>query len=283
MALRGRLYVLLHGLTVSQDSGNEIEVALPEIAGHVCKAGNWLRETPIERNSDLRLEGVVAGSTTVSALDRTIVLRGSSLARGPRSATLRLPRPAKIHQLLVSRTVIQTATIPPRGISPPGGVATLLVFQYRFRDENRVYLGPNAPSPPAAGHYWEPASTGGSISLHIVSTSEDWEGKQHDIDAQNVLGKVVTAYPGLVAVSRGTVPTWREPDLPPQWSYNGEAVFDGRQFAFAQAELEPINSRSMRLNWLGRTKQQGRPLENVWHEPEPLGDYPPVCGPMVCS
>src|SRR5437762_1639809 len=148
MAQGGRLYMFLHGLIVCQDTGNEIVAVLPQIAGHVCKAGNWLRETTIGPNADLRLEGVKAGAKSVKSLDKTIVLAGCSLDRGPRAATLRLKQPNKVLQLLVTNTVIQTKASQPQTFPR---VSTLLVFQYDFDDENKLYLGPNAPSPPGTG------------------------------------------------------------------------------------------------------------------------------------
>src|SRR5258708_1423017 len=123
MAQGGRLYAFLHGLIVCEDAGNETVAVLPQIPGHVCKAGNWLKETPIEVNADLRLEGVTAGTKPLSTLlDKTksIFLAGTSVDRGPRAATLRLPRPTAALQLLVANTDItnkSTAVIITRRVS----------------------------------------------------------------------------------------------------------------------------------------------------------------------
>src|SRR6266403_1838855 len=54
------LHVFLHGLTVTEERWDMLEVVLPKVSGHVLKAGSWLAETPLRNEGLFRLRGVDA-------------------------------------------------------------------------------------------------------------------------------------------------------------------------------------------------------------------------------
>src|SRR5260370_6252060 len=56
--MKGTLYVFLHGLTVSRERWNMLEVVLPRVSGHILKAGSWLAETPLRNEGLFQLRGV---------------------------------------------------------------------------------------------------------------------------------------------------------------------------------------------------------------------------------
>src|SRR5207253_2239588 len=58
----GTLYVFVHGLTVGHQVGHHVEIVLPSVPGHVCRAGSWLMETDIAPGSTLTLDGVTHGN-----------------------------------------------------------------------------------------------------------------------------------------------------------------------------------------------------------------------------
>ena len=281
------LYVFLHGLAVGQvRNDNWVEIALPFVSGHVCRAGSWLEETDIARNRTLTLVNVNRGSADLAAAANVLQLTGCHLTGRGRAATLLLPQPGDILELLImeERVDINNKLLGADFAvgSPRSGevrrVASILVFVYEFDDENQIFLD---------GHDWQPCSTGGAISLHIISTSIAPEGKDHEADTQNALAQVITNYPGL---------TFRKPPIrrAPNWNETGSDLYglaghhlqavgeniltNTGDFVFAQAELEMIPTRTVRIGRLGRMKQQGRDLANLWHEPDPLFETPCDCG-----
>jgi len=279
---KGTLYVFLHGLAVGHEPGNRVEIILPAVPGHMYKAGSWLMETDIALNSTLTLEGVNHGAKRVSDCHHVIQLSGCGVTKRARAATLSLPRPKEILELLKTRV---TATIANSGLGaiftgggPPAAVESILVLIYDYRDENQVFLD---------NHDWEPCSTGGATSLHIISTSAGPEGKDHEVDTQNALHNVIENYPGLTFDKPATrrAPNWNETDdaeygdLPGLMPF-GEYIVTrpDNAFAFSQAELEMIPTRTVRIGRLGRMKQQGRPIGTLWQEPDPLYDNPCDCG-----
>ena len=281
MPTKGTLYLFLHGLAVGHEPGNRVEVVLPAVPGHTYKAGSWLMETDIAPNSTLTLNGVTHGAKRVSDCNHILQLTGCALTKRARAATLSLPRPKEILELLKTRENV-TITNPDlgaafKGAGPPRAVASILVLIYDYNDENHLFLD---------NHDWEPCSTGGATSLHIISTSLGPEGKDHEVDTQNVLHHVVENFPGLTfgkpALRRA--PNWNEindaeyGDLPGLMPFGEYIVTAAGAFAFSQAELEKIPTRTVRIGRLGRMKQQGRPIGTLWQEPDPLYTDPCDCG-----
>ena len=283
MPTDGTLYVFVHGLAVLHEAGHQVEIVLPTVPGHVYKAGSWLMETDLALNGTLTLGGVVHGNKHLADCEFIIHLAGCGLTRRGRGATLLLPRPKEILELLLTEGVV---TINNPGVGAgfksgkaPARVASILVLMYDYKDENHVYL---------ENHDWEPCSTAGATSLHIISTSMGPEGKDHEVDTQHRLHKVIRNYPGLTfhKPAARRAPNWNETTDPLYGDLHGLMAF-GEYIvtaaggpAFAQAELEGIPTRTVRIGRLGRMKQQGRPIQTLWQEPDPLYDTPCDCGPL---
>jgi hypothetical protein len=276
----GSLYVFLHGLTVLHEAGNDVELVLPNVVGHSYLAGSWLQERPINLGSNLQLSGVQTGAASFAATQHMIRTAGCWLTQRRRAVTILLKKPKQILELLLfAPTLNQPAPAPT--VTVPPLLSTMLVLVYDYDDENQVYL---------QGHYWEPCTTDRSMSLHIVSTSLGPEGAAHQSETEKALKKLIANYPGL---------DFLPGEVPPAWNATGdqnypnvallgfsapagqEYIFQAGKFAFSQAETEPISARSVRLGRLGRIKQQGRPLESLWQEPDPLGEAACNCGSLV--
>src|SRR5690348_9327546 len=152
MANGGRLYVFLDGLQIVDQRGTELEVVMPDVPGHVQRAGSWLDETDIAPGKELRLRGVVPG-TKIFPVDPdpaacTIHLQGTALTPRKRAATIWLPKARTILSLCHATVpqpdyVVETAD----GRTPWRDVAAIHVLVYDYADENEVILD---------GHEWEP-------------------------------------------------------------------------------------------------------------------------------
>lgn len=283
MATNGTLYVFVHGLAVGHESGNNVNIILPAVPGHVYRAGSWLTETDIAAGETVRLEGVIRGNKHLADCQFVIHLEGCELTTRGRGGAITLPRPKEILELLLTEEQVTltkaVAGVKFTGGAPPKRVASVLVMVYDYADENHVFLN---------NHDWEPCPVAGAMSLHIISTSVGPEGRDHEIDTQNYLHKVIKNYPGL-GFSKPVVrraPNWNETTDPLYGDLKGLSVFGEyivtptQKLAFAQAELEGIPPRTVRIGRLGRMKQQGRPLGTLWQEPDPLNADPCDCGFM---
>lgn len=286
MPTSGSLYIFLHGLSVVADTANQLEVVLPLVQGHVHRAGNWFAETTIAPRSVLRLRGVNSGTMSFSQTQCSVHLPGISLTSRKRAATILLPRPKEILELLLAEDPDYVAQTKRGSTLKFKRLATVQVLVYGYSDENEVQLD---------GHYWESCPVGGSTSLHIISTSEEPEGKEHEESTEDVLSQVIRDYPGLeykfprplsapfidpegsslqpvgapgpLVGSFGTLKT-SNISLVAKGDHVEEEVTG--KFAFAQAELEHPTSRLARLARLGRMKRAGRPIEALWRDPDVL-------------
>jgi hypothetical protein len=281
------LYVFLHGLTVSQERWDMLEVVLPQVPGHVLKAGNWLAETPLRNEGLFRLRGVdppgrqpPVVSFSDSDKDFTIKLDArTSLTSRCRGVTVLLPRPKEILGLRCATDlsfVARTLTTPQVVFKK---LASVVVLVYDFQDENEVQLD---------GHYWQPAVTGPAMSLHIISTSEEPEGLEHEQETEYVMHELVRNYPGLEFNANRPVPAmWMDPsdqnygDLGPRKPLGESIVMQHGEFAFAQAELEPPAARSARIALLGRLHQARQSIESLWQWPDALTDSASNCPPVT--
>ncbi len=276
----GTLYVFLHGLTVIRNQGGQMEIALPDIGpDHVYQAGNWQRESPITAGATLQLSGVAAnGTKTFEQTSFSVKLGPLKLNAGPRAATLMLPPARTILELLpATGSPVAFATRVPNMRWPV--IATCQVLVYDYPDENQVSL---------TGHYWQPCSIGGAISLHVISTSAVPEGLAHYASQELVLAQLIDGYPGI---------TFPKPVVAAAWSdiaHLGDLqglVADARRsvvtsqgaFAFALPELEDVGRRQFRIERLGRLKQELRPLAGLWREPDPLGEEVTACLPLILN
>jgi hypothetical protein len=278
------LYVFLHGLTVVKQQGNDLEIVLPKVPGHVQKAGGWLAETDIVK-SDLVLQGVQTG-TTPFPWDGMLYLTGTTLTTLGRAATLHLPAPRAVLSLLCA-----CPTMPPYPPPVPLPIAqdyvvrtktgslvftrvpSVHVLVYDYSDENEVRLD---------NHSWEPYSNGGAISLHVISTSLEREGQAHEDATENVMSQVLQGYPGLEFKRnpRPLAAPWIDPKhdfyffknrvLFPEGDHMLES--QGGPFAFALAELEHPTARILRLERLGMMVRSQRSIAGLWSDPDVLGD-----------
>jgi hypothetical protein len=294
----GNLYLVLHGYLVVHEHRDRLEVVLPEIPGHVFRAGSWLNEAPIAKGSELRLLGVQPGNTSLVQQPLTVFLEGCSLTPDGRAATIWLPLPTQVLQLLVAArdpaSPAALAGIPVvrrkdyQTTAYTSGwkqLSTLQVLVYPYNDLNQVAL---------EKHYWEPCGTNGAVSLHIISESAQPEGAFHELQTELAVAKVIRNFPGLEFPDpRPIAPSWFAPGPPfvspaavvPPGGFmeTGESLFTGAgQFAFAQAEMEEIEPRSVRVGCLGRIKQQGRPLENLWQDRDLLDGTTADCPTLCC-
>lgn len=290
------LYVILHGLTVVRPRANEIEVVLPRIPGHVYRTGNWHAETSIAPKSVLRLQGVTAGRAAFP-WDGMIYLPDAVLTSRKRAATIWLPNPDHVLGLACATLTslpFSPTTQPPTNLAFVAKtsddkykftkVATAHVLIYdNYASENDVLL---------EGHYWEPRPTGGAISLHIISTSEEPEGKAHEDATDNVMQHVLRNYPGLTfREPRALAAPWMDPDYRDYGDLQGLIQIDqkhGNQFvrtgniayAFALEELEPFTSRVVRLGRLGGIIRSTRSIQSLWKDAAPLSDRTSNCPTM---
>src|SRR5262249_25056040 len=154
------------------------------VKGHVYRAGSWLSETDVKAGSVLVLRGVKSGGQSLSSLNFSILLSGCWLTPRGRAATIWLPKPKAILELLHATASAQPGFIARRkdtGLQFPE-LATVHVLCYDYDDENEVFL---------EGHYWEPTPTGDAISLHLISTSPGLEGTEHQIVTEDAMTKLI--------------------------------------------------------------------------------------------
>jgi len=282
----GTLYVFFHGLSVSQERGNTIEVVLPRVAGHSILAGSWLAETALRDEGLFRLIGVDPPSSgrpgaSFAPTDFTIRLQpGTSLTSRHRAATLVLQRPQEILGLRCATDpdfVAQTGNTPRAKFTK---LASVVVLVYSFPDKNEVQL---------EGHYWQPTLTGNAMSLHFISTSLDSEGLEHEEETEHIMHGLVRNYPGIsFNPNRPLPPPWNDQsdknygDLGPRRAVGESIVMqNGNAFAFAQAELEPPAGRAARIARLGRLHQARQSIQSLWRWPDALTDSASNCPPLT--
>src|SRR5258708_1280486 len=110
------LYVFLHGLFVVAERATDLEIALPDVPGHVFRAGTWLAETAIQQGGVLRL-GVPPPTappvrpwgpapSTRRSVPATVYLDQCRLNSGGRAATVWLPKPDGTLALLLGTPTI---------------------------------------------------------------------------------------------------------------------------------------------------------------------------------
>jgi hypothetical protein len=266
----GSLYVILHGLTVVSERGPDLQIVLPDVPGHEQKAGAWLAETPIQKGSVMRLSGVNPGTKSVSQTDFSLNLTGTAVTSQARAATLVLPRPKEILGLLLAQDQAQYVARTKDLKTVFHKLATVTVLSYDYPDENEVAL---------EGHYWEPAATGGAVTLHIVSTSYEPEDQAHEDTTEDVMSQVLRGYPGVeYRKPRPIAAPWIDPNDPNfgdtgSLKASGEyLVQQGGGLAFPLPELEYPASQSLRLARLARLKQGARPIGGLWRDPDFLSD-----------
>jgi hypothetical protein len=286
-----RLYVFVHGVAVVEQKGNgSIKLFVPEIEGHVYKAGNWLAETSIAPNADIVLEGTADGTHPLnSKLNSDLLLHAPGATIEPqktvkRAATFTLPsRPDDILYLVKSQNSNSNYLVRRQGAKLTA-LASLLVFKYVCPDEARVQL---------QGHHWEPCSTDGSISLHIIAQSDMAMGAEHQSMVEASLQRMVQGYPQYQIYPGAITPAnWMDAanqglNLPlDRYIASGGRVFErtpagtNGPFAFSLAELQNQLQRMTRFQMMGMYTRLGlgsTPLEQFWTAADPLIDYTSNC------
>lgn len=276
------LYLFMHGLFAVAPRGNSVEVALPDVPGHVQRAGTFLAETNIARRSVLQLRGVDPGNASLPS-NGIVDLSDTTLTSRRRAVTLWLPQPQDV---LYLRCAADPNYVVKRRDSKltfnQNRIATVVVLIYQYPDENQVFL---------EGHYWEPRPSRGSISLHIISTSETLETQEHEDETQDVMAEVLRGYPGLdfKKSPRPLASPWIDPGDP---AYGLTSVglspgitcvpnrqhltYDG-QYAFLLAELEYPAARAIRLARLGEMIESQWTIATMWRVPDALSDQMSNC------
>jgi hypothetical protein len=273
------LYVLVHGLTViGERTDGKLEIVMPRVRGHVYKAGSWLAETPIERGDTLELLGVTGGTASIYQTGFLgTIPRPHTITRRRRACTVIVPKPTRILGLLRATDlnfVVRLNTAPPILFR---SLAEVLILVYTYTDAKRIILD---------GHRWQPCLTPSSISLHLISTSEVPEGKQHVADTEDALSEVFMNYPGCT-YTRSNAPPWMDSKHPhfgatPGLSERGGYMIEANgDLAFALAELEDPPARAKRLERLGRMHREKRRVDCLWKRPDPLCADDTACESFV--
>ena len=278
----GNLYLFMHGLFAVAPRGDYFEVVLPDVPGHVQRAGTFLAESNIGRENVLRLRGVDRGTGDFTS-GGIIDLPDTSLTDRKRAATLWLQRPNAVFYMRRAQDFNNYVVKRKDGKKTFNDVATVVVLNYTYRDENEVRL---------KGHYWEPCPVQNAISLHIISTSETPEPLEHEEITQDVMAEVLRGYPGLdfKRNPRPLASPWIDPNHP---GYGRTAVAPGASvtlghkqhqlvdnkgnYAFRPAELEYPAARAARLARLGRMIESTFPIASAWHDPDALSDQTSNC------
>jgi hypothetical protein len=271
------LYMFVHGLTVvhkrpsTPGNPDQIEIVLPNVHGHVYKAGNWLAETPIEIGSVLELKNVTGGNAPITGTGFLVDVPAQyPVTQLGRAATIVLPTPKEVLglTLAVGKAAILT-TVPEIDFD---SLADVLILVYDFAKETEVYLDK---------HYWQPYAVGGAMSLHVIATSEVEEGEEHIIATKAALAQIFQNFPGIEYpknAPRAVPAPWIDArnnvtyfgDLKGRREEGGYILESSGRLAFSLAELEHPASRAQRLERLGRMHREKSRIEGLWERPDPL-------------
>jgi len=279
----GNLYLFLHGLFAVAPRGDYYEVVLPNVPGHVQRAGTFLAESNITHENELRLRGVESGTANFPSTG-IIDMPDISLTDRKRAATLWLRRPKAVFYMRRAQNnnyVVRRKD--GKHTFNENILATAVVLTYDYKDENDVRL---------RGHYWEPCLVQNAISLHIISTSETPETREHEEITEDVMAEVIRGYPGLDfnRKPRPLASPWIDPNhlgyglasvtpnpnstLKPQQQH---LIDDSGNYAFLLAELEYPAARAARLARLGRMIESPLAIASAWHDPDALSDQTSNC------
>lgn len=284
----GSLYLFMHGLFAIARRGDRYEVVLPDVPGHVQRAGTFLAESNIAHENVLRLRGVTRGPADFIS-DGIVDLPGTALTDRKRAATLWLQLPNAIFYMRRATpcTPDPADYVVKRRHGRPTfnekSVATVVVLVYDYQDENEVRL---------QGHYWEPCPVQNAISLHIISTSEIPETLEHEEITQDVMAEVLRGYPGLdfKRQPRPLASPWVDtkhsgygltavaPKSNIALGARQQHLVNGNgDYAFLLAELEYPAARAARLARLGRMIESPWTIASAWHDPDALSDQLSNC------
>jgi hypothetical protein len=262
------LNVIFHGLCVfvGQDQtqpNTDIEVLLPDVAGHSYLAGPWLAETGIARDARMSLTGVVKGDAIFDRRRNLMVLpeKKNSFPRTnvKEFASLTFPRPDTIYSL---RPVALDVDGPQRHLQgaslnsvfkrQDGKIwqATVQVFRYFVEDENRVVL---------SNHRWIPAFVNGFANLHVFAEPATPQPVGHSISE---FGEGSRLFQGL-DLTRVRASMLSQFDFVPP--------------GILKEELEDLVPRTRRMALLGRYRRLGESADLAWDDEDPFSGNTTAC------
>jgi hypothetical protein len=282
----GILHVMFHGTFVFDFHGDYVDVLIPQVEGHVYRAGSWLGETELTcghshtakpahddaHNHDTgperyELEGVEPGSGTTLPLEHNL-MRSSRLRPDVDSllhARIRAPLPDRI-------ATPRRGRLPASGFSPQGALpkdyngqlGTIQIFTYRFPNDNALRLACHA------GHsLWEPAFAGGAVTLHIIAAPEHFH-LSPPLNAART-SHVQNAFAACMALYQGVRLTMLR--LPDTNEFDPADLRDGA----IPEETEDLAPRIRRLSQLGRMRKDDRDLNLLWFSSEAYDGDPDAC------
>lgn len=255
-----------------------IQVLIPEVPGHVYRAGNWLGEMELAsgRNSGpepplFTMEGVASGAKFLDPT-QNLVFDGKALAKKLNTklrAALHVPKPQKVTSLCrLPMPAEDVMAADPNNELPKqygGQIATLQIFTYRIEDDADLRLVQRVSGHPP--FVWEPAFAGRgenrTVNLHIFAAHEGPAGSAHVPDA-------FASFVNLFADVRLKLPR-------PRQGFNFKVSELPR--GVDPEETEDLAPRTQRLAQLGRMKLEERDLNLAWFDTEGFGtgDPPDAC------
>lgn len=269
------LNVVFHGLCVfiAKPGKNEnpgVDILLPEVPGHVYRAGTWLGETSIDPGAELTLGGVIPGQAIFERRKNLMLLpkKGEPKENTKRSsvkpyATIHVPRPRCICSLRpVTLTLGEDldgdfSHVDVKVFSENGKVtqSTVQVLQYTVESEDQVALA-GKPS----DHRWIPAFHNGVATLHVFAEPETTQPVDHSITE---FGAGSALFEGLQLVRKKASIL---PDI-------GPIPCTG----VARDELEELVPRTSRMALLGRFHTNGEDTNLSWDDADPFGGNLTAC------
>ncbi len=279
---RGTLNVILHGTFAFKVNTHRIEALMPRNEQHVYRAGNWLGETDL-RPGVYELQGVeVSPPNRANSFSREHNLVLTCPKKEPQVkpyARLVFPRPATISSL--RRVKVPAQTIQPEPKNYRGQLTTLQVFTYKFKSDTNLRLvqvksdGKKTQRVAGAqavhreskrGHFWEPSfASDNTINLHIFSAH----------DHEHSAGHPETAFQQVAALLGHEL---RLTSPPPASELEIKELPEG----VMPEETEDLADRVKRMTRLGRMRRQGRDLNQLWLDTEPLDGDPGPCTCLAC-
>jgi hypothetical protein len=253
-----------------------IQILIPEVSGHVYRAGNWLGEMELAsgRNSGMALftlEGVAEGTQFLDKR-QNLVFESKPLAKDLNRklrATIHVPKPHKVTSLCRLPMPAKDVLAADKNNQLPkqygGQIATLQIFTYRIEDDAALRLVQRVPG--HSSFVWEPAFAGQgedrTVNLHIFAAHEGPAGSAHVPDAfDSLMNLFAGVHLKLPRPRRGF--SFKKSELPR---------------GVDPEETEDLAPRTQRLAQLGRMKLEERDLNLAWFDREGFGtgDPPDAC------
>jgi len=272
---------MFHGTFVFDFHDDDLDVLIPEVEGHVYRAGSWLGETELICGEDhdhgagkhegpdtYTLSGVEDGSVSTLPLEHNLMLH-ETLVKDVDSrlyAKIRMPLPDRITtprrgHLENNAENFEHAELLPKDYQDYLG--TLQIFTYRFERDNALRLSCHPEHT-----LWEPAFSGGAVTLHLFAAPEHLhlmpplnERKSHVQDAFLKCMELFEDMPLRIA------------KLPTNNEFDPADVPSGA----IPEETEDLAPRIRRFAQLGRMRKDERDLNLVWFPSDAYDGDPGGC------